>query len=101
MLAARMPWARTCICCREMEVVSPAGTEAEVNAVRLMTDSRGSTAPATHAPHPPPTHLYPTYTHKQTQLYHLSTYGKKISHADNNYFNASISISLNISNKVI
>lgn len=47
MLAASMPWARTCICCREMEVVGPAGTEAEVNAVGLMTDSPGSTAPAT------------------------------------------------------
>lgn len=47
MLAARMPWARTCICCREMEVGGPAGGEAEVNAVGLMTDSSGSTAPAT------------------------------------------------------
>lgn len=53
MLAARVPRARTCICCREMEVVGPAGTEAEVNAVGLMTDSRGSTAPATH----PHTHI--------------------------------------------
>ena len=34
-------------------MVGPAGTEAEVNAVGLMTDSRGSTAPATH-----------THTHK-------------------------------------
>lgn len=53
MLAARVPRARTCICCREMEVVGPAGTEAEVNAVGLMTDSPDSTAQAT-----PTTHTY-------------------------------------------
>lgn len=47
MPAARMPWARTCICCREMEAVGPAGTEAEVNAVGLMTDSPGSPSPGT------------------------------------------------------
>lgn len=62
MLAAGVPRAKTCICCREMEVVGPAGTGAEVNAVGLMTDSRGSTA-LTH------TH---TYTHIYIQYDYLS-----------------------------
>lgn len=46
-----MPWARTCICRWETEVVSPSGMEAEVNAVGLMTDSMGSTATATWGTH--------------------------------------------------
>lgn len=60
MLAARVPRARTCICCREMEVVGPAGKEAEVNAATLMTDSWGSTAKQLTHPH---TH---THTHAHT-----------------------------------
>jgi len=58
MLAARLPWARTCICCREMEVVGPAGTEAEVNAFGLMTDSRGSAVESAHPQTLARTHLH-------------------------------------------
>ena len=73
MLAARVPRARTCICCREMEVLGPADTEAEVNAVGLMTDSQGSIAPATH------THIH-TYTQYTICLHQIW----KIRHPDNN-----------------
>lgn len=65
MLAARMPWARTCICCREMEVVGPAGIEAEVNAVGLMTDSRVSTAQQATQPYKH-THMH---THSSIHTY--------------------------------
>lgn len=58
MLAARVPCARTCICCREIEVVGPAGREAEVNAAGLTTGSRGSSVQSTN-----PQTLAHTYVH--------------------------------------
>lgn len=45
MLAAMDAQARTYVCSPEMEVVSPTGAEAEVNAAGLMTDRLRSAAP--------------------------------------------------------
>lgn len=47
MLAATDAQARTHVCSPEMEVVSPTGAQAEVNAVGLMTDRLRSAAPTT------------------------------------------------------
>lgn len=51
--------AGTCVCSPEMEVASPTGAEAEVNAAGLMTDRLCSAAPAA---------LHVTHTLAHTQI---------------------------------
>lgn len=67
MLAARVPCARTCICCIEIEVVGPAGREAEVNAAGLTTGSRGSSVQSTN-----PQTLAHTYVVSQCRYVSIS-----------------------------